>query len=653
MHGCGPLSIIIGCVTREDEKGTMKRLWATTRAVLFIIAAGVAGEALLFSAQAQAQTAFETEALVRLEVKGPIQNLGLPIHAHLRDGAGNDYALVIAPLKHVADTGLSYQILDDPASHGTYYLARERRKGARQAAAGFFTILHDDGRCILVKGSPSVADELSLLGFDIKMLPAKPMILRVPFDIKMTTTNPITSRTPEAATAQTLSISYDSRVKAMIDQVRENTLYDELGKLTGEAPVTIGSSTYTITTRATSSGTPIQKATQYAYERMETMGLAVSYQHWSTPYYSSRNVVGTKPGKTKPSEIVLVTAHLDDVPESHPAPGADDNASGSTALLMAAEIMASGTFERTLRFVFFTGEEQGILGSNAYAAAAFAANENIVAVYNMDMIAWNTTGSPPTLRLHTRTYGNPGYHADMAIAGTFSDTIATYDLLSFLTPVITSDGEWASDHSSFWDMGYAAILAIEDDYDDFTPYYHTANDTRQRLSLTYFTNFTKASVGTAAHLALPAGLSAGGMTLAVTREGLGKGLVKSIPKGIDCGGTCDSLFPFGEEVALTATPSAGSTFAGWSGGGCQGIGTCIVGLKTNITVAATFTKDPVGKGDINYDGQVNLTDAIIAIQRMTNIVPYEAVYWQADVNGDGKIGLPEAIYILQKVAGLR
>ena len=120
----------------------------------------------------------------------------------------------------------------------------------------------------------------------------------------------------------------------------------------------------------------------------------------------------------------------------------------------------------------------------------------------MDMISWDAIAGP-TLRLHTRTRSNPGYNADMAIAVTFSDVVATYGLSSGLTPIITSDGESASDHSSFWHSGYPAILAIEDDYDDFTPDYHTTDDIRQRLNMTYFTNFTKASVGTVAHLALP------------------------------------------------------------------------------------------------------------------------------------------------------
>jgi hypothetical protein len=208
--------------------------------------------------------------------------------------------------------------------------------------------------------------------------------------------------------------------------------------------------------------------------------------------------VGVLTGTVTPNEIVLITAHLDNMPSSGRAPGADDNASGSVGVMLAAEIMKNQRFERTVRFVYFTGEEQGLCGSEMYADTVYASGDNIVAVYNMDMIAYDAIGGP-TLRLHTRTTGNPGYAGDVAIAGVFTNVVASYGLN--LTPIIDADGENRSDHSSFWSKGYPAILAIEDDDSDFNAYYHTINDTLANINLTYFTNYVKASVGTAAHLA--------------------------------------------------------------------------------------------------------------------------------------------------------
>jgi hypothetical protein len=171
--------------------------------------------------------------------------------------------------------------------------------------------------------------------------------------------------------------------------------------------------------------------------------------------------------------------------------------------MMAAQIFSQYHFQRTVRFVIFTGEEQGLYGSGSYANKVATDGDNIVAVYNMDMIAWDNVGGPE-LMIYTRTASNPGYDGDMVIANTFVDAVNTYSLDTVLTPIIASDNEAWSDHASFWDEGFSAVCAIEDD-GDFNDNYHTANDTISTLNFTYFTNFVKASIGTAAHLAQPAG----------------------------------------------------------------------------------------------------------------------------------------------------
>jgi hypothetical protein len=77
-------------------------------------------------------------------------------------------------------------------------------------------------------------------------------------------------------------------------------------------------------------------------------------------------------------------------------------------------------------------------------------------------------------------------------------------------------------------------------------------------------------------------------TLKVKKEGDGSGTVVSSPVGIDCGADCEAGYEQGTTVTLTATPAPGSTFHGWSGGGCKGTGTCVVTITHNTTVSATF-----------------------------------------------------------------
>jgi hypothetical protein len=80
-------------------------------------------------------------------------------------------------------------------------------------------------------------------------------------------------------------------------------------------------------------------------------------------------------------------------------------------------------------------------------------------------------------------------------------------------------------------------------------------------------------------------------TLTVTEAGSGTGTVTSAPAGIACQPMCSASFASGQVVALTATAAEGSTFAGWSGGGCNGTGGCSVTVTAATTVTATFNSN--------------------------------------------------------------
>jgi List-Bact-rpt repeat protein len=87
----------------------------------------------------------------------------------------------------------------------------------------------------------------------------------------------------------------------------------------------------------------------------------------------------------------------------------------------------------------------------------------------------------------------------------------------------------------------------------------------------------------------------------------GQGSVSSDPAGIACGSTCSAAFPFATSVTLTAVPAPGCTFAGWSGGGCDGTGECIVSMTRARSVTAAFldvtpptvTHTPLTSGAVN------------------------------------------------------
>src|SRR5438445_4146132 len=80
------------------------------------------------------------------------------------------------------------------------------------------------------------------------------------------------------------------------------------------------------------------------------------------------------------------------------------------------------------------------------------------------------------------------------------------------------------------------------------------------------------------------------------------GTVSSNPGGISCGATCSAPYNSGTVVTLTAGAAGGSTFSGWSGGGCSGTGSCVVTMNAATTVAATFDPTPTFLLTVNKPG---------------------------------------------------
>ncbi len=398
-----------------------------------------------------------------------------------------------AGLQALVAAGLPARVLDAHTAGATYYLAYAAPGRPAPDWADYGRVLLDDGPRALLRTSPAMAERLSAAGVALNRVTLQPTALQ-----------PSTAAFPTVVTP-------DPLVQFMIDQVDSATvsLYDR--ELAGELPVWVGGQWYTIPTRYTYSGTPIQRATQYYGERLQALGLDVEYHQWGGTTYP--NVIGELEGLTNPDDIYIICAHIDDVQNT---PGADDNASGSVAVRLAAEILTQYQWGCTLRFALWTGEEQGLLGSAAYAQRAYQQGENILGVLNLDMIAWNTIGSTPIIDLHADSSLPP----TLQLAQLMADVVDAYDLN--LVPTIIPNGTGASDHASFWDYGYTAILGIEDYGGDFNPYYHGPGDTPANTDLAYFTDYVRASIATLAHMSgclIPSGL--GGVDGHVTASDTG------------------------------------------------------------------------------------------------------------------------------------
>jgi Zn-dependent M28 family amino/carboxypeptidase len=225
-------------------------------------------------------------------------------------------------------------------------------------------------------------------------------------------------------------------------------------------------------------------------------GQTWSFQFGNTELLQLKNVVATLPGQEGVSGEYLITAHYDAVSENpmNYAPGADDNASGTAAVLTAASILKDYDFKYTLKFVALAAEEQGLWGSWYYAHDAYNAGDNILGVLNFDMLGWDGNGDN---LVEIRTGTDP---SSIALGDILTGTLSDYGI--GLVAQKTTSGFGTSDDASFRLFGFPAILGIEDT-DDLNEYYHSTGDVVAAFDTSYFVEFCKASVAALATLASP------------------------------------------------------------------------------------------------------------------------------------------------------
>ncbi len=227
------------------------------------------------------------------------------------------------------------------------------------------------------------------------------------------------------------------------------------------------------------------QAGQYIYDYLTGLGLPASFQDFYYNSYLCRNVISEIRGQTYPEQVVIICAHYDSTSDQRwtLAPGADDNGSGTGAVLEAARILAGRPFDFTVRFILFSAEEQGLVGSLRYVQERLDPSENILAVINLDMVAY-ADRLPEDLDL----IGNrsSSWLVDrVAILSELYGPVAGKKIIdaSFVY----------SDHASFWDRGIAALCVIEDASVP-NPYYHKTTDTVDTLNFDFYRSAARGSL---------------------------------------------------------------------------------------------------------------------------------------------------------------
>lgn len=241
---------------------------------------------------------------------------------------------------------------------------------------------------------------------------------------------------------------------------------------------------------------------EWTSEKLQSYGLTTEIEDFEFVFYgetyTSYNVVAEKTGVIEPDVTVIICGHLDSITMQNPwetAPGADDNGSGSAAVVEAARVMSDHNFRYTIKFICFGAEELGLHGSEYYASQAAAVGDSIIAVMNLDMILY---GPEPYRQLFVpyNTISEDLAMNMQEISGTY---VPELDL-----NVVYSPGTTYSDHASFWAQGYPALLGIEQGVDE-NPYYHQETDLLANY-MEYFpfgTECARAAIATVAVYADP------------------------------------------------------------------------------------------------------------------------------------------------------
>ena len=241
----------------------------------------------------------------------------------------------------------------------------------------------------------------------------------------------------------------------------------------------------------------LQQAAAYIESELRTSGYRPERQTFDVSRLPVSNIEVTLRGSSSPDEILVVGAHYDTVGGS---PGANDNGTGVAAMLELARRFARRTLQRSLTFVAFVNEEPPFfqtpqMGSLVYARAARSLGQNVIGMLSLE-----------TMGYYADAPGSQQYPvAEMAAlfpdVGDFIGFVANEESRELLDRVAAAfsspvphqaaalpegmPGAGWSDHWSFWQAGYPALM-VTDTAPWRYPWYHAADDTPDKIDFTRF-----------------------------------------------------------------------------------------------------------------------------------------------------------------------
>jgi Zn-dependent M28 family amino/carboxypeptidase len=216
--------------------------------------------------------------------------------------------------------------------------------------------------------------------------------------------------------------------------------------------------------------------------------------------FELRNIVCKKKGIDE--KLIMVCAHYDCIMECKEdsvsrAPGGNDNGSGVSAIIEMARVLANENLRHSIQFVFFSGEEQGLLGSKSYAKYIKENGMDLYRLVNLDMIGYPFF-APNTVIIERDNNTNVKYNQ---VRENDNESIEFGEMMKDMTSAVGLqfhlDSIYDSDYEPFEAKGYVVIGAYDGSADSIkNPHYHSSSDMPENIDWDYLTSVTKLVLAT-------------------------------------------------------------------------------------------------------------------------------------------------------------
>lgn len=288
-------------------------------------------------------------------------------------------------------------------------------------------------------------------------------------------------------------MNYTNAVHKLISKIDQKNMYDKLAKFT---------SFYTRYYKSNDG----YEAAEWLSKEIESVvdklpKDMVSIEHFDHKEWKQYSIIVKFKGTVTPDNIVVIGSHLDSInllfPTLLPAPGADDNGSGTVtnleALRLFAEYLSSAdhVLKNTIEFHFYSAEEAGLLGSLDVFTTYAALKRKVVAMLQQDMTGFVADSKNEHVGVITD-------YTDKPLTNFVKRVIDTYLSIPY---VETECGYACSDHGSATKNGYPGAFVIESEFKQTSKYIHSTMDTLDKLSFSHMAEHTKLVLGTVVELA--------------------------------------------------------------------------------------------------------------------------------------------------------